>query len=90
MTSKATPLRLPLGDGAGANQHELQIEQLVEGEPAPAPFRLGRGGGTVHRAERLGQRGQPERRRSALGEDVGEQRDQRIEMPVDQRPRMIL
>ena len=47
---------LPLGHGAGPDQHELEIEQLVERQPPPAQLRLGGGGGPVHRAERLGQR----------------------------------
>ena len=82
---KATPLRLPLGHGAGPDEHELEIEQLVEGEPPPAQLRLGGGGGPMDRAERVGQRGQAERAPERLGQHVVRERDERVEMPVDQR-----
>ena len=52
---------LALGHHPGANQHELQIEQLVERQPAPAGLGFGGAGGTVDRAERVGKRGKGER-----------------------------
>ena len=68
LTSKATPAPLALGDGAGADEHELEVEQLVEGEPPPAPLRLV--GWTRADAPRAAPRpaaGSPAARRSGSG-----------------------
>ena len=84
-TVKGTPLRRPLGEQPGARQHQLQVEQLVEREPAPTGLRLLDRGGPVHRAERLGQRRQAEvRPGSTSGSGSREKRDQRLEVPVDE------
>ena len=40
LTANATPLRCRLATVAGADEHELEVEQLVERQPAPAPLRL--------------------------------------------------
>ena len=76
---------LPLGHGTGADQHQLQVQQLVERQPSAARFRLDGVLRPVHRSERLGQRHEarfrPDRRRHrVLGEG-----DERVEMTIDER-----
>ncbi len=79
------PGALSLGHGAGTNQHELQVEQLVERQTPPTRLRLEGGLRPVHRPERLGERCQtgfgPNGRRHRV---VGES-DQGIEVPIDER-----
>ena len=60
----------PLRHGAGPNEHELQVQQLVECEPPAAQLRFERGRGPVDRAERVGQRGETERAPERLGQHV--------------------
>ena len=49
------PAPLALGQRARADQHQLQVEELVEGQPAPAPLGVRHGRRTMHVAQRVRQ-----------------------------------
>jgi hypothetical protein len=71
-------------DVAGAAEHELEVEQLVEREPAAPSLGVGDRGRMVDRAERIGKRRQLEALAKLGRENLGRQRDEVVEMPVHQ------
>ena len=70
----------------GAPQHQLEVEELVQRQAAAALLRLGDRDGPVHRAERVGKRGQRKAAPELVGENLPAQRHQSVEVPVDQGP----
>ncbi len=78
------PAPLAFRDSAGANQHELEIEQLVEGQSPPASLGVLRRSGAMDRAERFGEGEKPGSHAHRLGQHVLGGRDQRVEMPLDE------
>ena len=74
----------PLGHGPGADQHELKVEQLVECQAAPAQLGFGRGARPVDHAQRVGKGREIERAPEGIRKHVIGERDQGIQMPVDQ------
>ncbi len=79
------PALVALGERAGARQHQLHIEQLIEGKATAPEFRLRRTGRAVHDAQRLGQGGQAQGQAPLRWQQVGDERNEGIEVPVDQR-----
>ena len=77
---------LALGDGPRPDEHELQIEQLVEREPPATALRLVRGRRPMHGTERVGQGRKTHGLPIRLRQRVCRQRDEGIEVPLDQRP----
>ena len=78
---------MSLGNRTGPDEHQLKIEQLIERQPPSSPLGLLRGTRAMHCAQRIGQgRAGPDSRRSASGSPSCGQRDQPVEVPVDQRP----
>src|SRR5689334_672694 len=75
---------LPLGQDAGPNEHELEIQELVESEPSPASLCLVHRGGPVHRDEGISKRQQVEGASLLLRKGIIGQRDQSVEMSLDE------
>jgi len=75
----------PLGHGSGPNQHQLQVQELVEGQPPPAGFRLFDGCRPMHRPQCLRQRRKREAPAERFRHRVLGKRDQSLEVPLDQR-----
>ncbi len=73
-----------LGHRAGADEHELQVEQLVEGEPPASRLRLGGGARPVDRPQRIGERREAQRQAERRRQHVVRQGDERVEMAVHQ------
>ena len=77
---------LALGHGPRPDQHQLEVEQLVERQSAASPLGLLDRGRPVHRSQRLGQGGQSGGGAHRLGHRIARQCDERIEVPLDQSP----
>jgi hypothetical protein len=76
---------MAFGDHARANQHQLQIQKLVEGQAPAPPLRLLQRTRTVHRLKRLRKRRQPQTRRQGRWQNIFCQGYKGVEVPIDQR-----
>ncbi len=74
----------PLGQQPRPRQHELQVHQFVERQPAPPFLRIVETRRVMHGAKRVRQSGQQQFGADGGWQDVARQGNERLKVPVDQ------
>src|SRR5262245_17348453 len=85
---ESDPRPRTLGQMPGPRLHKLLIEQLVEREPPPPRLSVLHPLGTMHQLERSTQLSEVVVRAESRGMWIGNERQQDIEMSLDERPNL--